>query len=369
VKGLVIAAVIAAALAYGVKYYIHSLGHESTDDAFIEAHVIRVSPRVAGHVRAVLFRENERVEKGALLVELDPRDFQARLDQARAALAAAKANAGAARSNLAGAREAVRAAEANVAFARAEESSAAADVTRTAEDLARYRALVARGSLAEQRLDHAVAEARTAQSRLDAARTRMASAEASLAGARETVIAREAAIASADAAADEAEAAARWAELQLSYTRIYAPEAGRATRKSVEPGDYVEVGQALVAIVVPEVWVVANFKETQVGRMRPGNPVAIRIDAYPDVTFRGHVESIQRGTGARFSLLPPENATGNYVKVVQRVPVKILFDEQPADRYLVGPGMSVEPEVAIGEASAPPPAGAPAPTATAAGAP
>jgi membrane fusion protein (multidrug efflux system) len=139
----------------------------------------------------------------------------------------------------------------------------------------------------------------------------------------------------------------RQAELDLSYTKIYAPEDGRITRKSVELGALLQPGQALFVLVPAEMWVLANFKETQLSRMRPGQPVEIRLDTYPDKIFRGHVDSFQTGTGSRFSLLPPENATGNYVKVVQRLPVKIVFDEQPDSEHLIAPGMSVEPEVKV----------------------
>ena len=137
------------------------------------------------------------------------------------------------------------------------------------------------------------------------------------------------------------------AELELSYTKIYATEAGRVTRKSVEEGALVQIGQPLLAIVPGDVWVTANFKENQIGRMVPGQPVDISVDAYPDKIFKGHVDSIQAGTGARFSLIPPENATGNYIKVVQRVPVKIVFDEPPDPKHMLAPGMSVVPEVAV----------------------
>ena len=154
-------------------------------------------------------------------------------------------------------------------------------------------------------------------------------------------------IAISRAQSDQARAAATQAELNLSYTTIQAPEAGRVTRKSVEPGGYAQVGQALMAIVPDRVWIIANFKETQLTYMRPGQLAEIHIDAYPGHTFKGHVDSVQAGTGSRFSLLPPENATGNYVKVVQRVPVKIVLDEQPSAEYPLGPGMSVVPDVKV----------------------
>jgi len=151
----------------------------------------------------------------------------------------------------------------------------------------------------------------------------------------------------AGASMEQLQAALDEAELELSYTKIYAPDSGRVANKSVEEGALVQAGQPLLAVVPGDVWVTANFKESQIGRMQPGQPVEISVDAYPDKTFKGHVDSIQPGTGARFSLLPPENATGNYVKVVQRVPVKIVFDEPPDPKHMLAPGMSVEPEVKI----------------------
>ncbi|HEY0430701.1 MAG TPA: HlyD family secretion protein, partial [Pyrinomonadaceae bacterium] len=164
---------------------------------------------------------------------------------------------------------------------------------------------------------------------------------------RQQVAVSEAQSKTAGANIEQLRAEVEQAELQLSYTKIYATEDGRVTRKSVEEGALVQVGQPLLAIVPSHVWVTANFKENQIGRMAPGQAVEISVDAYPDKTFKGHVDSIQAGTGARFSLLPPENATGNYVKVVQRVPVKIKFDEPPDPKHLLAPGMSVTPEVAV----------------------
>jgi membrane fusion protein (multidrug efflux system) len=151
----------------------------------------------------------------------------------------------------------------------------------------------------------------------------------------------------AGASLEQLQAGVRQAELELSYTKIYAPESGRVTRKAVEEGALVQIGQPLMAIVSGEVWVTANFKESQIGNLRPGQSVELNVDAYPDKVFKGHVDSIQAGTGSVFSLLPAENATGNYVKVVQRIPVKLVFDEQPDPQHMLAPGMSVEPEVRI----------------------
>jgi membrane fusion protein (multidrug efflux system) len=221
---------------------------------------------------------------------------------------------------------AVAAAEAAVEESRAQINVAAADANRVQKDVERYRSLISSGGITQQQMDRTVAESQAASARLVASNRQVAVANARVAEARAT---------------------AEQGKLNLSYTKIYAPQSGRVVNKSVEEGEYIKVGQALMAIVPQDVWVVANFKETQLKYMQPGQEVKIRIDAYPQKAFRGHVDSIQSGTGAAFSLLPPENATGNYVKVVQRVPVKIVFDSDPNETKMLSPGMSVRPEVKI----------------------
>jgi membrane fusion protein (multidrug efflux system) len=248
---------------------------ESTDDAFVEADVVPVSAKISGHVSRVLIEDNQIVKEGDVLVEIDPRDFQTRVDQARAKVASDRA-----------------------------------ETEKTRADLGRAKALFAKDEASRQDLDHAQAAA-------DAAAADLAQSEAAL----------------------------RQTELDLSYTKIAAPEGGRVTRKAVEAGAYVQVGQAMLALVPQQSWIVANFKETQLTRMRPGQKAEIVVDSYPDQSLKGHVDSIQAGTGARFSLLPAENATGNYVKVVQRVPVKIVLDETLTGGRLLAPGMSVEATV------------------------
>lgn len=300
---LIILGLIAAI--YGIIYLLYSLKHESTDDAFIEAHVTAVSPRVPGHVLKVYVRDNQQVKTGTLLVELDPADFQAKLDSEQASLEAAKAVAQQSR--------------AQIAANQAEEE-------RSQIDLTRYQKLVASDSATQQQLDRAAAAAKTAKAQLEAAQKQAATADAKI---------------------SQNQAAVQQAQLALSYTKIYAPQDGKVTNKSVEIGEYIMVGQPLMAIVEQKVWVVANYKETQLKHMQVGQKVLISVDAYPGKKLNAHVDSIQSGTGARFSLLPPENATGNYVKVVQRVPVKIVFDEDPNDLTRLAPGMSVVPEVRI----------------------
>jgi membrane fusion protein (multidrug efflux system) len=380
-----LAIILAAALILlivGVRYLRHALAHESTDDAFIEAHVAGISPKVSSYVDRVHIDDNWHVKQGDLLIELDPRDFEARLAQAAANLAAAVAQHQGATINVrvvdttsgAGVQQAeaavqtaqrqVDGARSRLEQARAQVAAAQAEATRAAADAKRYEQILQSGGVSRQERDNAVAAASTADANLNAARKAEQAAADSVRQAEAQLQEARARLASAKAAPDQVaysraqanqvaaqiaqfEAAVHQAALDLSYTKIYAPDSGRITRKTVEPGVYVQVGQTLFWIVPDQVWVVANFKETQLRYMRPGQPATVRVDAYPDRVFKGHVDSIQSGAGARFSLLPPENATGNYVKVVQRVPVKIFIDDPPDPNHVLGPGMSVVPEVKV----------------------
>jgi len=376
------ALVLVVVLIVGVHYFRYAMTHESTDDAFVQAHMVAISPKVASYVSRVYVDDNQHVSKGDLLVELDPRDFEVRLTQARANLAAVVAQHRGAGINtrvvettsqagVAQAEASLQAAERQVASARNQGAGASARVvaaeaeaTRAAADAERDQRLVTQGFVSQQARDSAIAADRSATANLDAARKAEQAAAETLRQTEAQVAEARARLASAKAAPEQVaysraqteqvaaqiaqmEAAQRQAELDLSYTKLYAPEAGRITRKSVEPGAYVQVGQTLFSIVPDQFWVVANFKETQLRYMRPGQQATVRVDAYPDKPFKGHVDSIQAGSGAAFSLLPPENATGNYVKVVQRVPVKIVIDEAPDPNHVIGPGMSVVPEVIV----------------------
>src|SRR5882724_250875 len=419
------AVVLLLALFFGVRYWLYSRSHESTDDAFIDGHIVQVSPKASGYITKVYVTDNQQVNAGDLIVELDPRDYEARLEQAKAALSAGlaqqkqaqtqvtltrvktsadvqQATAGVqlARSGVTGARAgassersrtsqavaSINTAEANVQQARAQLSAAQAEATRVNADLQRYQLLYEKDEISKQRLDEALAAVRTANAQVDAAREKVSAAQAQVNEARaatsaqaataqraqsqvsgaqaqvnealgrlaqaqtapQQVAVSQAQAASAGANLEQLQAAVDEAELQLSYTKIYAPDSGRITRKSVEVGALVQIGQPLMAVVPGDVWVTANFKESQIGNIRPGQSVDINVDAYPDKTFRGHVDSIQAGTGARFSLLPPENATGSYVKVVQRLPVKIVFEPNQIDpQHMLAPGMSVVPEVKV----------------------
>lgn len=269
---------------------------------------------------------------GQKLVLIDPRDFQVRLDQAGAQQANAMAQLAQANAQLAVQHANLDQAQANVVVAEAEQAQAKKDDDR-------YNALGPHAAT-QQQIDNANASLRSANAKLDAAHQAVAGAQAQL-------LAGQAQVVGAQAAVQQAKANVDAARLQLSYCTITAPVAGRVTHRTVDVGNYINPGQAMFAIVQDWLWVTANFKETQLGMMHPGEPVAIEIDAFPDADFHGHVDSFQAGTGSAFSVLPAENATGNYVKVVQRLPVKIVFDGSAPEERLLAPGMSVVPYVTV----------------------
>ncbi len=340
-----VALIIAVVL--GLLYVASALSHESTDDAFIDGDIVPISPKVAGHIVGLRVRDNQDVKQGDPLVEIDPRDYETRLAAARAALDGAIAQHKIAQINLEKSRSKLASLEADVERAHAQAVAAEAQATRADADLKRAHELLQTGAIAPQDFDRAQATARSANADLEAARRKITSDEALVAEEWQQLVHDQAQIDLAAADVEQSQAAAKLAELQLSYAKIFAPSDGRVTRRLVEEGAYIQVGQILMALVPRDVWVTANFKESQLAHMRPKQPVEIRVDAYPGVRYSGHVDSIQAGSGARFSLLPPETAVGNYVKVVQRVPVKIVFDSRSDDRHLLGPGMSAVPIVRV----------------------
>lgn len=358
----------------GGTYWAFTHDLVSTDDAFIDGNLVPISPRIAGTVERVFISDNQRVEAGDVLAELDARDQRAALANTEAALAAAQAQHTEAAASLqllerstdatlhetASGLAAMRSA---LAQAKAQVTVTEAEMSRAKGDANRYQQLATEGYASRQRLEQAVAAARAseatwlaAQQAVHVAEARIAEAEGRHAQAEtapQQIAVRKAMVEAAAAEVEKARAAVDQATLDLEYTRVHAPHAGYVTRKAVQPGDVVQRNQTLAWIVFGDPWVTANFKETQLTDMRPGQPVHISVDAYPGVDFAGKVDSIQRGTGARFSLLPPENATGNFVKVVQRVPVKIVFDPVPDSSFVLGLGMSVVPTVRLGAAAEP----------------
>jgi membrane fusion protein (multidrug efflux system) len=332
VLGLVAALVVALLATCGLLYWLDIRNYESTDDAFIDGNQSQVAAQISGRIDALLVSDNEHVAAGQVLLTLDPRDYEVRLEKSRSQADNAAAQAIEARAQLQVERASVEQASAQVRVAEA-------DLLQAQQDLGRYKSIDP-AAITRQTLDQSAATTKSAAARLDSARQAVLGAKAQLEE-------QEAKILAADAAASEAKAELRNAELQLSYTKITAPQAGRITKRSANLGNYVTAGQALLVIVPDQMWVTANFKETQLDLMHPGQPVEIAVDAFPGRTLSGHVDSMQTGTGAVFSALPAENATGNYVKVIQRVPVKIVFDGEAWRHLPLAPGLSVTPSVQV----------------------
>ncbi len=408
-----------AASVFGHQYWQYASTHQETDNATVSGHIHQVSTRVNGTVSDIAVTDNQMVQKGQLLVKLDPRDFEAKVLQAQAALAAAQRQANAAQANISLAAETTEAkttqaqgdvtgalaaistaqaavaeaqsgvpaaqagvgeAEAGVQAAQAQVTQADATLQRVQTDYNRYASLYQQGAVPRQQLDTAkaayeVARAQRnaaiqgvqqAQAKLAQARQGVARAQSQVAQAQEGVASAQAKLAAskgglqqatargqqtqvnraqyeaAKAAIAQAEASLKDAQLQLSYTNIHAPSSGRVGRKTIEVGQRVQPGSPLMAIVEGDYWITANFKETQMEDIKPGEEVEIELDAFPHHTFKGRVDSISPASGSQFALLPPDNATGNFTKVVQRIPVKITFDPQSIQGYesRIAPGMS-----------------------------
>jgi len=323
--GIVLLLCLIVAIGLGFYWFVRGTTHITTDNAFIEAHVHPISPRVAGTVTAVHVTDNQLVRAGDILVELDPADYAVRVQEAAAALAMAE-------NETSGDYAQVEAARAAVGHARAR-------LDQAEIDLKRGTALFAKEVIPKEQLDRLTTAQRIAASQLREAEEGVRKAQAQLglsgSGGREARVA-------------EKKAKLQQSTLNLSYTKVVAPADGYVTRKSVEPGTTVQAGQPLLAVVaLDETWVTANYKESQLTRMKPGQKVDFTVDTYPGRRFSGSVESIMAGTGAAFSLLPPENATGNYVKVVQRIPVKIAIDKESDPQHVLRVGMSVVPTVRV----------------------
>lgn len=332
---------------FGLRYLARSFTHETTDDAFIAADVVSIAPRVAGQVVKVEVADNQHVKAGDVLVKIDPQDYAVQLAQKQAALAASEANVKLllASLNLLGAQ--VSTAEATARESEAEAVADEATADKADSDLKRAESLIANQTISPQEYVAAKAAAAAANATLKAGREKAASDRAKITEARAQLEAGRRAWERAQAQAKQSAVDVQQADLNLSYATITAPRDGRVTRKAVEPGDYAEVGQKLMALVSDKVWVTANFKETDLARLRTNQPATIWIDSVAGRSYAGHVQSVQAGSGAAFSLLPPENAVGNYVKVVQRVPVKIVFDSPPDAGHVLGPGMSTVPSVRV----------------------
>ena len=331
-----------------VLFWLHARNFESTDDAFVDTHLVRLAPQISGRVLKVLVEDNQRVSAGQAVLQIDPRDQEAQLSQAQAQKAQAQAQIAQAQATLVQNGAQVRVSEATYTQNLAQAQSAAAQATEAARDLIRYRTLkgVNEGAVSQQQLDQAESQAQSMAAQRDASVRQSVAAKNQIAATAAQAQTARTQIAAGQAQEANADAQMRTAKDNLGYTMVYAPEAGTVAQRSIAIGNYVNPGAQIMAIVPLRTWITANFKETQLAHMRAGQPVSVKVDACPDADVHGHVDSIQRGSGQAFGLLPPENATGNFVKVVQRVPVKIILDNVPRDCPL-GPGLSVEPKVRV----------------------
>ena len=296
----------------GVNIYYQSQHYQSTDDAYVESHLVRIAPKVSGQIIEVYIDDNQRVKEGDIIAKIDDTDYKVKLSQAEANYQKALFSQKVAQANL---------------------SAVNSEAALAEKDLNRYKNLYKTGAVSKQVLD-------MAQTKFDGVMAKHLSVEESIISEQQNNV--------ADADIKALKASRDQAKLNLDYTNIKTLRTGTVTNKNVEKGAFVQVGQPLCSIASDEVWIVANFKENQVGKMYPGQEVSIKIDAYPKKIFKGKIDSIQRASGAKSSMFPPENAVGSFVKIVQRIPVKIVFDEEiDTEKYNIVSGMSVVPKVKV----------------------
>ncbi|MDQ0204750.1 HlyD family secretion protein [Pectinatus haikarae] len=330
-------------LAAGISGYFFTHRNEvETDDASIDGRTVDISPKVAGYIKEIYVKDNQVVKAGDIIMQIDTKDYELQAKNAQAALAAAQAALAAAQNNALAANIT---APAGVAAAQEKVNSAQAAWEKAAADEKRMNMLIVSGACSQEQYDQAVASEKSTRAALDEMKADLNSANS----APEVIAGAQSTVEQLAAQAEKAKAELEQAETNLQYTKITAPADGRITKKSVNPGAYVQSGTQLCSLVSFEMWVTANFKENQLKGMRTGDKVDISVDAFPNLRLTGVVDSFQAGTGAYFSLFPAENATGNFVKTVQRIPVKIVLNNLSQDQAaLLGPGMSVIPVVHIG---------------------
>lgn len=332
---IILILVLVGGAVFGIKEYIYYQHYDTTDDAQVDGDISPVVARVGGYVKEIRFKDNQFVHQGDTLVVLDDRDYKIKLEQAKAALSAAEAQIGVSRSH-------VGSTQANVPPAQANVEAAGAKLWKINQDYARYENLLEGHAITQSQFDAIKAEKEAAEAELAAAKKQVAATQSQVSASKQQVAATRSGIASYEAAID-------FAKLQLSYTVITAPVSGIVSKRNIQIGQLVQPGQNMFAVVDNNrIYVTANFKETQLAEMKPGQPVEIDVDAYPKQPFSGTVESFSGATGAKFSLLPPDNATGNFVKVVQRMPVRISFDSLSEQwQKKLRPGLSVFVKVKV----------------------
>ncbi|MBK9419835.1 MAG: HlyD family secretion protein [Flavobacteriales bacterium] len=339
--GLGVLAVIA-----GIVYFILSMGHEKTDNAQLDGNIVPIRTAVTGYVDAVLFTDNQRVNKGDTLAIIRSDDYAAMVTQSEAALANAEASLAAAKAGSSMADQNANASSLNSLASKESISTAETKLWKAQQDMARVDAMAKDNAATPQQVDAMKAEVEVAKAQVEMAKKQTGASQAMAGGSRSQAKAQEAQIALAKAMVAQREAEVKLARIRLGNTVITAPFAGIISKKSVEPGQYITVGSPVCAAVdMNDIWVTANFKETQLEDLRPGQPVKVVVDAYPGLKLEGRVSSLGGATGARFSLLPPDNATGNFVKVTQRLSVRIDLDSSQDSTVLLAPGLSVTVDV------------------------
>ncbi|ORM64387.1 multidrug export protein EmrA [Pantoea rodasii] len=336
---IILAIVVVIMLVVGLWFWITTRNIETTDDAFTEGDAVTIAPKAAGYVVKLLVRDNQRVKQGDLLVEIDPRDNAAQRDQAKAQLGLAQAQLHQAQAQLALSRVQYPAQRDQ---ALADQAKAQANLLNAQADYRRQRGVDPRAT-SQRNIDTAAAQLRSAEAQLQSAKAQVEVASQVQLQIRQ----QETNVEARQQQVEQAQAQLNTAELNLSYTQVRAPYDGFVTKRNVQVGTLVQAGTALFSLVSPDIWINANFKESQLARMNPGDKVDISIDAWPDMKLEGHVDSVQMGSGSRFSTFPAENATGNYVKIVQRVPVKIVIDKGLDPNHPLPLGLSVEPKVTV----------------------
>lgn len=319
-------------LIFGIFVTIHSHYFQSTDDAFVEGHIISIAPRVSGPVTELLVDDNQLVKEGQVILKIDPADYEVKVQQAQAKLDEAKARLNMTEKTVEEGRSTVHQTYEDV-------TSAKSKLDFAQKDYKRYSDMYKDGIVSKQDYDNSSTALTVSKANHKASTERANAAKSALESNKAKAKAVSAEI-------ERLEAELAQARLNLSYTTVYAPQSGMVASRNVEKGNYVQAAQPLLSIVPQKMWIIANFKEVQLTNMKKGQSVNIKIDTYPNKKFKGHVDSIQRATGAKSSLFPPENAVGSYVKIVQRVPVKIVFDEDYT-QYNIVPGMSVVPTVRV----------------------
>ena len=346
---IILGILVTLAAAFGITKYMHTLHHEETDDAQVDANISPVIPRVAGYVAEVRVKDNQHVRKGDTLMILDDRDLQIKLEQAEAVLAVSEGSLSVAEASTSASRANISSAQANVSTVEAQIEAAKISVWRASQDFDRYANLIKDHSITQQQYEQALAAKQTAEKQLRILQEQKnaASQQTSAVASQSNATSQQVSV--ANATIRQRKADVDNARLNLSYTVITAPSDGLVSKINIQPGQFVNAGQSLFSIVIDKnLWVTANFKETQLDKMKEGLPVIVHVDAFPGHDFQAKVSSFAPATGAKFALLPPDNATGNFVKVVQRVPVKIEFtDPRDKDLALLRPGMNVNVDVHI----------------------